>query len=177
MTTPTNNNTTINKFQTKGTLKQISGSIIQPQGSGLMYVPINISVDQYNEHPLYKLFDKKWKQVKSETKQAYLNKNGHLFKIGVCSNDISVQSDVVIKGMICQKNNKENGKIETNKDAVEKCLQVMSKEAKQNKASIHLSQIVLDVLPELTAELVEKHFINNGINVFMYDEKQLIAQK
>jgi hypothetical protein len=152
----------VNKFQVKGKVKVIKGSILMPENTGLRFILNVNNMVGTAESPLYPLFDKKWKKVKEEARGWYVNKTG-AYKLGAVSTT-PVQSDVWVVGMLCQ-----DEKLKTDLKAVEDCLKKICASAKYEKATMHVSTLLVNAIPELQ-ELLTQHLVNNGVSVSYYEE-------
>jgi len=152
-----------NQFQPQGRVKVIQGSILMPHDAGLRFIlNINNMVGKA-ENPLYPIFDKKWPRVKQDAKGWYNTRTG-AYKKGAL-NTSCVQSDVWIIHCLVQ-----DEELKTDLAAFETCLKEVCKMAKYEKASLHISTLLVEAVPELQ-ELVQKHITSNGINVSYYEEQ------
>lgn len=151
-----------NKFQQSGRVKVIQGSILSPQNAGLRFVLSVTNMVGKTENPLYPLFEKKWPKVKQEARGWYATKTG-AYKLGAI-NTTSVQSDTWIIQMLCQ-----DEKLQTDQDGLEKCLKEVCKQAKYERATVHVSTLLTDAIPELQ-ELLNKHLVDQGVSVTYYEE-------
>ena len=153
----------MSNFQPMGKLKVIEGSILAPHHAGLRFVlSVNNLAGKTDDHPLYPTFDKKWKKVKEEAKGWYVNKTG-AYKLGTI-NTTAVQSDTWVIHMLCQ-----NEDLKTDSTALEDCLKKVCESAKYEKASIHVSALLTDSVPELK-NLLNKYLVEKGISVSLYTE-------
>lgn len=152
----------MNKFQVPGKERLIKGSILSPENAGLRFVlSINNLSGKVDNHPLYPLFDKKWKKVKEEAKGWYANKTGE-YKLGAI-NTTAVQSDTWVIHMLCQDENQI-----TNLKGLEDCLKKVAASAKYEKATVHVSGLLLNHIPELKS-LLSRYMIEDGVNVCYYE--------
>ena len=150
----------MNKFQQLGQFKTIQGSILSPQNAGLRFILSVNNMAGKPENPLFPIFDKKWKQVKQESRGWFATKTG-AYKLGAI-NTTAVQSDTWVIHMLCQDEN-----LNTDIKALELCLKNVLNMAKAENASIHVSTILVDMIPEIN-KLLEEQLLNNGINVYYY---------
>ena len=151
-----------NRFVTKGKLSVIKGSILTPHNAGLRFV---LNIDNLAGKPegaWYGVFNKKWGKVREETRGWWATKTG-AFKIGAVKTT-PVQSDVWAVHMLCQ-----DEKFKTSVEGLEVCLKEVCKMAKYERASVHISSLLTDAVPELK-DLAVKHFIDNGVSVSFYEE-------
>src|SRR5579859_3430587 len=161
------NNTKENKmsnvsFQQPGKVKMVNGSILMPHNAGLRFIlSINNMKGSVEGNPLFSVFDKKWLQVKVDSKGFYTNKTGS-YKLGTILGTTATQSDTWVIHCLVQDEN-----LQVNLPSLEKCLKDMCKMAKYEKASIHISSILTQMIPELS-ELVNEHLVKNGVGVSYY---------
>ena len=154
----------MNKFQLAGKVKVIKGSILAPHHAGLRFVlSVNNLSGKSENHPLYALFDKKWKKVKEDAKGWYATKTG-AYKLGAI-NTTAVQSDTWVIHMLCQ-----DEQLNTDVSALEQCLKQVSASAKYEKASVHVSSLLTAAIPELS-NLLDTHLVKNGVTVSYYEEE------
>jgi hypothetical protein len=160
-------NTKTNNFQQSGRVKVIKGSILIPQDGGLRFILNVANMAGKVDGPMYPLFAKKWSQVRAEVKGWYAQKTG-LYSLDdkkpAALLETPVQSDVWIMSMLCQ-----DDKLKTNVKTLEKCLKEVAKRAKFEHASIAVSTVLIDAIPELS-ELLNEHLVKHGINVALYEE-------
>ena len=152
----------MNKFQTQGKFKTIKGTILAPENSGLRFVlSINNMLGKPNGE-WYNVFDKKWKRVREDTKGWYNTRTG-AYKLGAV-NTTAVQSDTWVIHMLCQ-----DDKFVTNVTSLKECLKKVCDMAKYEKATIHVSNLLSQSVPEIT-ELLSNQLVKNGVSVYFYEE-------
>jgi hypothetical protein len=151
-----------NQFQQSGRVKVVKGSILNPEFAGLRFVLNIANMAGKPESPLYPIFDKKWPKVKSEVRGWWATKTG-AFQLGAI-NTVSVQSDIWVLSLLCQK---EDLTIDT--AGLEKCLKEVCKQAKYEKATVHVSTILTNSIPEMT-NLLQSQLIDQGVSVSFYEE-------
>jgi hypothetical protein len=149
------------RFAPKGKVKVIQGSITSPHGGGLHFI-LNIATlaGKTDKNPLYPIFDKRWRQVKQDAKLWWINKNGQ-YKLGAVNQTV-VQSDAWVLHMLCQD---EEGEVSL--PGLNACLKEVCKQAIYEHASVHVSQLLVEAIPELP-ELLNKHLVDEGVSVFYY---------
>ena len=153
----------MNKFQQQAKNKLIKGSILAPENAGLRFVlSVNNTQGKVEGNPLLPLFDKKWKQVRAETKGWFATKTG-AYKLGAI-NTTAVQSDTWVIHMLCQGDD-----LQVDAKGLEDCLKKVCASAKYEKATVHVSTVLTDAIPELT-ELLTKQLVENGVSVYFYEE-------
>lgn len=151
------------KFQAQGKSSLIKGSILTPHNAGLRFVlSITNLAGKSENNPLYPLFDKKWVKVKQEARGWYATKTG-AYKLGAV-NTTAVQSDVWVIHLLAQ-----NEEQQTDATALEKCLKEVCKMAKYERASVHVSTLLTDAVPELT-DLLRTQLVEQGVSVYFYEE-------
>jgi len=151
-----------NRFQPTGKTKVIKGSILAPENAGLRFVLSITNMSGKAEGPLYPVFEKKWKKVKEEAKGWYNTRTG-AYKLGA-TNNTAVQSDTWVIHLLCQ-----DEKLETDVKALEECLNKVCAAAKYEKATVHVSTVLTDYVPELS-DLLKKALLDKGISVYFYEE-------
>ncbi len=149
-------------FKAQGSFKEIKGSILSPHNSGLRFVLNVVSTKGKAEGPLFDIFNKKWSKVREDVKGWYNTRTG-AYKIGATLST-PVQSDVWVVSCLCQDDNGE-----TDLKGLEECLKQVSKSATYERATLHVSQLLIDSIPEIT-DLLSKQMIANGVSVYMYTE-------
>ena len=150
---------TENRFIQKGKFKTVQGSFIQPEYAGLRLILNLIPISGKTDSEIYNTFDKKWKKIREEVKGWYTSRVN--WKLGEIR-DIPVQTDTWVVNCLCR--NEDNS---INEDALLSCIKKVVAMAKMEKASIHLTKDFLDEHQDLHS-LLEKHFVNEGINVSIY---------
>jgi hypothetical protein len=153
----------MNKFQPQGKTKLIKGSILSPENAGLRFVlSVNNTQGKVEGNPLLPLFDKKWKQVRAETKGWFATKTG-AYKLGATMTT-AVQSDTWVIHMLCQGDD-----LKVDAKGLEDCLKKVCASAKYEKATVHVSTVLTDAVPELNG-LLSKHLVEEGVSVYYYEE-------
>lgn len=150
------------QFQPQGRVKLIKGSILAPENAGLRFVLNIANMAGKVESPLYPLFEKKWPTVKREVK-GWFNARDGKFKVGALNTN-AVQSDTWVINMLCQDVDSK-----TDTAGLTTCLKEICKMAKYERASVHVSTLLTDVIPELQ-ELLTKELVENGVSVYFYEE-------
>jgi hypothetical protein len=156
--------TEVNKFQPVGSTKVINGSILTPHHAGLRFVlNFNNMVGDSKGSPLFPVFNKKWPKVQQESRGWYQAKTGN-YKMGTLAGVVAVQSDVWVVCMLVQDKD-----LKVDLVALQKCLKQVCKDAKADKASVHISTLLTDMTPEL-AEMAQKELVSQGVSVLYYNE-------
>lgn len=151
-------------FQTPGRTKIIKGSILAPENAGLRFVlSVNNLAGKPDNNPLYPVFEKKWKKVREEARGWYATKTG-AYKLGAVSTT-AVQSDTWVIHMLAQ-----DEEFRTDEAALEKCLEEVRKMAKYEKATVHVSTLLTDAVPELMG-LLNSELVAWGVSVYFYEEQ------
>lgn len=152
----------MDRFKTKGSLKVIQGSILSPHNAGMRFVLSVANTAGKTENPLLPLFDKKWRRVREEMKGWYTTRTGE-YKVGAL-HTTAVQSDTWVIHMLCQ-----DDEIKTDVIGLRQCLKKVCSQAKYEKASVHVSKILLDAMPELEG-LLKEEVVDQGVSVCVYIE-------
>lgn len=156
-----NNSSNVSPFAPKGKVKVVNGTILAPENAGLRVILNILGMSGKTDSNMFTLFDKKWKKVKEESKGWYSLRTN--FKLGF-NNQIAVQSDTWVINMLCK--NEENVLDEPSLDV---CLKKASDMAKYEKATVHVSEILLQEHPLLAEKF--NVFTDNGVSVYVYQEK------
>lgn len=158
----------VTKFNTKGKIKVISGSVLNPEMAGLRFVLNAVNTAGKTDSKLEDLIDKKWKKVKAEVRGWFVNKTG-AYKLGAV-NTTAVQSDVWVVNMLCK-----DDKAAMSADGLKTCLSEVAKMAKTEQASVHISNLLLQEMPD-GQNLINKYFVDNGLLVCLYDEDSSVKR-
>jgi hypothetical protein len=156
------NDDNMKRFRVQGKTKTLNSSILAPENAGLRFVLSITNTAGEVKSPLYPLFEKKWKKVREEARGWFATKTGE-YKVGAIKTT-AVQSDTWVIHLLCQDDNLlviESGLVD--------CLKKVASLAKYEKASVHVSTILSDFIPELEV-LLKEHLLNNGVNVYYYKE-------
>lgn len=146
----------MNKFNKVGTCKNLPGTVLNPEGSGLRFVLTTADMNGQVEGELPLLLKKKWTQTSNTAKTWFVNRVN--YKLG--SIDITaVQSDVWVMHMLCL----INGVVDNH--AVNNCLKKVADKAILEQASIHISNLLLERMPNMP---IKEMFLDRGINVYVY---------
>jgi len=157
----------MNRFFPKGKVKVINGSVLTPENAGLRFVlSMNNLEGKSESNPLLSIFDRKWKQVRVDSRGWYATKTG-AYKLGAI-NTTAVQSDTWVIHMLCQKTAANN--FEVDFDGLELCVKNTADLAKYEKASVHVSSVMLNEIPQLRGLLI-KYMTEQGVNLYLYEEK------
>lgn len=158
-----NRPTEVNRFQQHGRTKIIKGSILAPENAGLRFVlSITNLAGKPDNHPLYPLFEKKWRRVREEARGWYATKTG-AYKLGAI-NTTAVQSDTWVLHMLCQNEDQVTDAV-----ALERCLKEVCKMAKYERATVHVSSLLSEAVSELN-ELLRTQLVEQGVSVYFYEE-------
>jgi hypothetical protein len=150
-------------FQQPGRTKTIKGTILAPENAGLRFVlSITNLAGKPDNNPLYPLFEKKWRKVREEARGWYATKTG-AYKLG-CINTTAVQSDTWVIHLLAQDENQK-----TDVDALTKCLEEVRKMAKYEQATVHVSELLTDAVPEISS-LLNDELVKWGVSVYSYTE-------
>jgi len=152
-----------NIFQQPGRVKTIHGSILAPENAGLRFVlSVNNLAGKNEGNPMLPIFDKKWPKVKAESRGWFATRTG-AYKLGAV-NTTAVQSDTWVMHMLCQDDN-----LQINNDGLKKCLKEVCRQAKYERATVHVSTVLTNSIPEMT-NLLKAELIDQGVSVYFYEE-------
>lgn len=149
-----------NKFKKVGKLHNSKGTVIAPEAGGLKMVLSFSNLTGKSEGPIFDLLNKKWHQVAKENRMWFINKTG-TYKLGAMINT-AVQSDVWVLHLLCQ-----DEKLSVDKDALKTCVKKSVDLAKSNKASFHISQLLLDAAPDLKS-MIDDMILSEGFDTYIY---------
>lgn len=152
---------TKSKFTAQGRTKLVSGSILRPELAGLRLIVVPCSASGKPDTQLHKLLDRKWQTVVRDLKGWFAH---HIdFKLGSISTS-AVQSDTWICHALCFD---KDGKLD--EAAVVSCVKKIAALALAEKASVHMSVLVLDAIPSMQ-DLVAPHLLEKGVHTYFYEE-------
>jgi hypothetical protein len=151
-----------NKFLQPGRVKVVQGSIVAPHNAGLRFVLNVANMAGKAESPLYPLFEKKWPKAKQEARGWFNTRDGK-YKLGAV-NSTATQSDTWIIHMLCQ-----DEELNTDKEALEKCLKEVCKMALYERATVHVSSLLVEAIPEIS-DLLNTELVEHGVSVSFYQE-------
>jgi len=151
-----------NPFLKPGTVKIVQGSIVNPQNGGLRFVLSVTNMVGKTEGPFYPVIEKKWPKVKQEAKGWYNTRTGK-YALGAV-NTTAVQSDVWVLHLLCQ-----DDELQTDLAALHTCLKEVCKMAKYERASVAVSSVLTEAIPELTTVLGTE-LVEQGVSVTFYEE-------
>lgn len=152
---------TKSKFTASGRTKLVSGSILQPELAGLRLIVVPCSATGKPDTNLHKLLDRKWQIVGRDLKGWFAH---HIdFKLGSVSTS-ATQSDTWIVHTLCFD---KEGKLDDK--ALVSCVKKIAALALAEKASVHMSVLVLDAIPSIK-DLIAPEFLDKGIHAYFYQE-------
>jgi len=151
------------KFVTAGKVKQVKATILAPELAGLRLIINACAQNGKFDAPLEALLTKRWANVRQSYKEWYATQ--HNFKLGLL-NTTPVTSDTWVVNLLVKD---KEGKFDSNavKVAIKKLLDL----CKYEKASVHVSDLLVSEIPELSNILIE-NLVDDGVNVFFYTEPQ-----
>ncbi len=157
------NKETVNRFKPQGKTKVIRASILAPENAGLRFVlSVTNLAGKPDGNPLYGLFEKKWRKVREEARGWFATQTG-AYKLGAI-NTTAVQSDTWVIHLLCQ-----DKELQTSVDGLRKCLKEVTKMAKYERATVHVSNLLTAAVPELN-DLLKEELVQEGVNVYFYEE-------
>jgi hypothetical protein len=157
----TNKVTTFTQFKQAGRVKECTGSVLIPQNSGLKMVLAVCSQSGLYESPFFKMITKRYTKVKSDYREAFVTQQG--LKLGNV-NTTAITSETWVMQAVCL-----DVKEKLDKKALETCVTKLVEMAKYEKASLHVSNLLLQEVPALKKLLAA--IPEAGLNLYLYDEK------
>lgn len=152
------------KFTIPGRTKQINATILAPENAGLRII-LNICGQSGKfESKLDKLLCSRWARVKSDYKEWHATQ--YNFKLGMLNTNSAVASDT----WVCNALVKDKNDVVDNV-ALETAIKKLSALCKYERASLHVSNILVDECPGLK-DLLTTHLIDDGVNVYFYAEPE-----
>lgn len=152
----------MNKFTQAGRIKECTGSVLTPQNAGLKMVLSVCSQSGLYESPFYNMITKRYTKVKSDYREWFVTQQG--LKLGNL-NTTAITSETWVMQAVCL-----DGKEKLDKKALEACVTKLIDQAKYEKASIHISDLLLKEVPALK-KLLMTAIPEAGLNLYVYDEK------
>lgn len=153
----------VNKFAIQGKSKTITGSILNPEMAGQRLILSFANMAGTADTVLSPLFDKKWRKIKEDARGWWATKTGE-YKLGAIR-ELAVQSDTWIIHCLCQ-----DDKMNVDNEALGDCLKKVARVAKDEKATVHVSNEWVKLAPKLPT-LVKSKLLDQGITVYFYEEK------
>lgn len=150
----------MNKFTIPGKKQEVKGAVNTPINSGLRLVVMNCGVDGKLETDLQKLLVKSWPMVRTGYKGWFASQNN--FKLGNIY-DILTNSETRV---VCMLVEGKDGKKDP--EAVQKSVKLLLELAKKEKASVHISRVLLKEMVGME-EMLEKEFIPTGVSIYFYN--------
>jgi hypothetical protein len=170
----------------KGTLTYTEGNVLEPIGDGIKVIPhICNNINKWGSGFTYSL-SKKWEEPEKEYREymSYCSgdpkdKLGHLAHYLSSAHFIQVENDIYIANMIAQsgiisKNNPKPIKYVALVKCMEKVVEIIKTFYQQDKISIHCPKFGSKLAGgnfSFILELINEIWINNDINVTIYDFK------
>ena len=145
-----------------GKIRRNDLSILTPVGSELKIIFNPCNIEGKFDTDLHKLLSKRWTKPKDEYKMWFVTRQNFKLNESIMA---SVQSDVWVYNTLLFKEDKFQGDLN-------KVLKDLATKAKYDKGSVHISDLVFDQLPELNEEMLKKHLLDEGVNVFLYKDKK-----
>lgn len=142
-------------------MKQVNATILAPELAGLRLIVNVCGQNGKFDSKLDTLLTKRWAKTREDYKEWYATQ--HNFKLGML-NTTAVASDTWVASLLVK--NKEDV---VDPVALKTAVKKLGELCKYEKASAHISTLVLDEVPELK-ELLVKGLVEEGINVFTYVE-------
>lgn len=152
----------VNPFVQAGRLREVQASVANPINSGLKFVVNFASQNGKFDKGLDKMLTKKWSRVNSDYKTVYAIQTN--CKLGFLV-ESPVASDIWVLSLIVRDKNDA-----LDEKGLQTAMTTLSKKALYEKASVHFDKQLFGDMPTL-ADLVQKHLLDVGVNVYVYDAK------
>lgn len=149
------------RFVAKGRSKVVVGSVLNPENAGLRVIVNFVGLDGTFNAPLDKALTTKWLNVRKANYEWYSNQ--FMFKAGNI-NTTAVASDVFVCNVLARG---KDGKIDPK--ALALGIKKLADYAKYEKASVHVSSVLTNEIPELEGMLTAS-LVDTGTNVYYYQE-------
>jgi hypothetical protein len=149
------------RFVVKGRSKVVNGSVLNPENAGLRVIVNFVGLDGSFNAALDKALTNKWLNVRKANYEWYSNQ--FQFKAGNI-NTTAVASDVFVCNVLARG---KDGKIDPK--ALTIGIKKLADYAKYEKASVHVSSLLSDEVPELAAMLTAS-LVEAGVNVYYYQD-------
>jgi hypothetical protein len=151
----------MNRFTPQGRVKEVNASVISPQNAGLRLIVNVVGQDGKFDSKLDTLLTKQYPKLKSDFREWYATQ--HDFKPGLL-NTTALASDCWGVSMLVKD---KTGKVDLK--ALQAGVKKLAVLAKYEQASVHISNILVQEIPELK-DLVLEQVAGNGINCYFYTE-------
>lgn len=151
----------MNKFTTPGKVKQVNSTILAPENAGLRFILNVCSQNGTFNSKLENLLTKRWVKVREDYKGWYATQ--HNFKLG-STNNTAVSSDTWVVNLLVQDKNGE-----LNGDALAAAVKKLAEQAKYERASVHVSNMLVESIATLNG-LLMTYLVSEGVNVYYYTE-------
>lgn len=151
----------LNRFTVKGKLQDAppGSTIICPINSGIRLIVNFVGFGLKFDKKLDKILSKVWEKVRQE--YFYWSGDIKTFKPGNIK-EVLVASDIMIVHMLVK--NKDEVVIS---EALEKAMQNLANFSKTEKASVHISELLVEDVPAIK-ELAKKYLSDAGIHCYFY---------
>lgn len=143
-------------------MKQVNATILAPENAGLRIILDLVGQDGKFDAPLDKLLAVRWPASKSTFKEWYATQ--HNFKLGLLNTSTAVASDTWICFALVKD---KEGKVD--QKALETAVKKTGDFCRSEKASLHVSTLLVSDVPELK-QLLVSHLVEQGTNVYFYNE-------
>jgi hypothetical protein len=153
----------MNKFTPPGILKKVNATILAPVNAGLRIILNVCGQNGKFENDLDKLLTKRWSKVRSDFKEWYATQNN--FKLGSFNNTAAASDTWICNLLVKNKEEKIDEKL------LATAFSKFATMVKYEKASVHISDILLTDTPQLQ-DLIVKYLLNEGVNVYIYTEQK-----
>lgn len=148
----------MNKFVTPGKFRQATSVITAPDNSGLRFVLNPIDASSKLATPVNEILTKRWKEAKTQAKS--WASNIATYKMGEVQT-VAVQSDVWVVNMLIL-----DADCKVDEVALEKSLKKIAAMAKYERATVHASDMLMDI-PSFGTHC-KTHLLDEGLSLWVY---------
>ena len=153
----------MNKFTTPGKVKEVNGSVINPEHVRLAIIFVPCSTTGKYESDVYTKISTRWSKVKQEYRERFVNRQQ--FKLGEVIMT-AIASDIWIAQALCL-----NDKNKLDKAALDTCVKTVVAAAKYENAYIHTSRLSLDAFPAMK-KVLPTAILPEGLNLYVYSDSE-----
>ncbi len=149
------------KFTTPGRVKKAKSSIATPENAGLRIIFSTCSQDLKHKSGLFSLLAKRWARVNEEYKEWFATQQD--FKLGSIRSCAVGSETWVVQGLCFDKQGKLDQK------AFEGCVKKLMALAHYENASIHISDLLFEEVPE-AEKLLTDQVPADGLLLYLYND-------
>lgn len=149
------------RFTIPGKVKEVNASITAPQNAGLRIILNAVGQDGKFDSKLDQIITKRYPSVRLAAREWFATQ--HDFKMGFLKSTATASDCWVVNALVKDK----AGKVDP--AALKLAVKKLADLAKYENASVHVSNILVEEMPELR-ELVLAQIATNGTHCYFYNE-------